>query len=220
MRKVSFFLVFMLILQFAWQVEARRMGAREAMLSSPPQIATLRLASLDESVMASRYLMLYLQSFDIQPGIVVPLRDLDYGNVEKWLKSSLELDERDPYPLFAASYIYSSANEKEKERQMLDFIYGEFMKHPKDRWPWLARGYLVARYDLHDFPRAAKYSAALQEHAGVPNWVGEMTVFTLEDLGELQSAKILLGGMLSGGRIMDPNEIAFLKKELGRIKNR
>jgi hypothetical protein len=100
---------------------------------------------------------------------------------------------------------------------MLDLIYGEFLKHPEDRWPWLARGCLVARYDLHDFSLAAKYSAALQEHAGVPNWVGEMTVFTLEDMGELQSAKVLLGGMLAGGRISDAREIAFLRKELERI---
>ncbi len=209
----------MLIIQLAWQAEARREGAHETKLPSPPQIAALRLASFDESVMVSRYLMLYLQSFDIQPGIVVPYRDLDYGNVAKWLKRSMELDEHDPYPLFAASYIYASANEKAQKMRMLDFIYGEFLKQPEARWPWLARGYLVARYGLHDFPLAAKYSAALQEHAGVPNWVGEMTVFTLEDMGELKSAKILLGGMLAGGRISDPNEVAFLKRELGRIEN-
>ncbi len=220
MRRIPFLLAALFVIQLAWQMEVRREDARKTNLSSPPRIVALRLASLDESAMASRYLMLYLQSFDIQPGIVVPYRDLDYGTVEKWLKTSLKLDERDPYPLFAASYIYTSANEKEKKRRMLDFIYGEFLKDPKDRWPWLARGYLVTKYELHDLSLAAKYSAELQEEAGVPNWVGEMTVFTLENMGELERAKILIGGMLSGGRITDPNEVAFLKKELERIKSR
>lgn len=217
MRRISFLLVSMLILQFVWQAGAEREGAEEKTLPPPPPNAALRLASLDEGVMMSRYLMLYLQSFDIQPGVLIPYRNLDYGAVTKWLKAGLELDEEDSYPLFAASYIYTSVNEKEKKRRMLDFIYGEFMRKPKDRWPWLARGYLVAKYELHDSSLKAKYASALQDQAGVPNWVGEMTVFTLEDMGELQSAKVLLGGMLSGGRIRDAGEIAFLRKELERI---
>ena len=37
----------------------------------------------------------------------------------------------------------------------------------------------------------------------------------LEDLGDTEGAKILLGGLLESGAIKDPNEIKFLKSRLG-----
>jgi hypothetical protein len=42
-----------------------------------------------------------------------------------------------------------------------------------------------------------------------------MELFVLEDLGEIESAKILLGGLIESGAITDPNEVRFLTERLG-----
>jgi hypothetical protein len=42
-----------------------------------------------------------------------------------------------------------------------------------------------------------------------------MRIFILEDLGELESARVLLGGLLASGEVTEPKEIHFL---MGRLK--
>ncbi|MHB1301746.1 MAG: hypothetical protein ACYCY8_12900 [Burkholderiales bacterium] len=218
MKRIGIILVSALMLQLLWHAAMPREGAKAQALRSPPALIALRLASLDESIMASRFMMLYLQSFDIQPGIIMPYRDLDYGIVQKWLEASLDLDTRDKYPLFAATYFYAGVKDERKTRSMLDFISREFSIDPEERWPWMASGALIAKYELHDLPLALEYSESLRKDAtGAPSWVREMSIFTLEDMNRLDAAKIVLGGLLVDGRIKDPNELAFLKGRLDRI---
>jgi len=45
-----------------------------------------------------------------------------------------------------------------------------------------------------------------------------MELFVLEDLGDIESARILLGGFLDSGIIKDEREFRFLQKRLG-LKN-
>ena len=85
MKRIGVMLVSALMLQLLWHAAMPWEGARAQALQRPPALAALRLASLDESVMASRFMMLYLQAFDIQPGVIISYRDLDYGIVRKWL---------------------------------------------------------------------------------------------------------------------------------------
>jgi hypothetical protein len=45
-----------------------------------------------------------------------------------------------------------------------------------------------------------------------------MQIFILEDMGELESATILLGGLLASGEVRDANEIHFLTQRLEHMK--
>jgi hypothetical protein len=45
-----------------------------------------------------------------------------------------------------------------------------------------------------------------------------MRIFVLEDMGELESATILLGGLLATGEITDPREIHFLTGRLEQMR--
>ena len=47
-----------------------------------------------------------------------------------------------------------------------------------------------------------------------------MEVLILEDMNELDSAKIVLGGLLSGGQFKDVKEIEFMEKRLEEIEAR
>ena len=69
----------------------------------------------------------------------------------------------------------------------------------------------------------ARHAAALQRETTdptVPGWVRQMEVFILEDMNELEAAKVMLGGLLATGRIRDPEEQRFLQQRLAQIEAR
>lgn len=209
--------------QLAWHGVMPRPEAKAVDLPAPPSLAALRLASLGEPIAAARLLMLYVQAFDVQPGILVPYGRLDYRRLRDWLARLLALDPRSGYPLFAASRIYAEVPDPARQRMMLDFIYREFFRDPHRRWPYLAQAALLAKHRLRDLPLALRYAEAIREQAtgpGVPDWAAQMSVFILEDMDELESAKVLLGALLSEGRIRDPNEARYLKGYLDRLEQR
>ena len=54
----------------------------------------------------------------------------------------------------------------------------------------------------------------------MPNWVQQMDIFLREDMNELESAKVLLGGLLQSGKINDPHEWHFLNEKLKELEAR
>jgi hypothetical protein len=182
---------------------------------------TLRLVSLGDPLALARFLNLWLQVFDNQPGISVPFRELDYTRVRGWLNASLELDPRGHYPLLAAARLYGEVPDPAKQRQMLDFIYEKFLEAPNERWPWLAHATLIARHQLHDQPLALKYAHSLADRttgSQVPHWARQMEIFVLEEMGETEAAEILIGGLLQSGQINDPHEFRFLTDRLKHLR--
>ena len=51
-----------------------------------------------------------------------------------------------------------------------------------------------------------------------PSWARQMQIFILEDIGELESAKIMLGGLLATGQVTDEHELRFLTQRLEALK--
>ncbi len=192
-------------------------------LHPPPSQASLRLASLGDPIPLAKLLMLYLQSFDYQAVNRIRFRDLNYDTVRQWLLRILWLDPRGQYPLLAASRLYADVPNDAKARAMLEFVYQQFLLDPDRRWPWLAHAAAIAKHHLKDLPLAKQYAAAIQKHATGPNvplWAKQMEIFILEDMNELETARIMIGGFLSSGTIRDPAEIRFLDQRLREIEAR
>jgi hypothetical protein len=167
--------------------------------------------------------MLYLQAFDYQSGTRVPYRDLDYDRLEAWLARILELDPQGQYPLLAAARLYAEVPVDSKQRSMLEFIYREFLRDPNRRWPWLAHATVIAKHRLHDLPLARRYAHAIQQYAvaeNVPLWARQMEAFILEDMNELEAARLVIGGYLQAGNIKDPAELKFLEEHLKQLELR
>ena len=159
--------------------------------------------------------MLYLQGFDV--------RSLDYERLAGWLEALVQLAPRSQYPLFAAARIYAEHPDPARSRAMLEFVYRQFMLDPDRRWPWLAHGALLAKHRLRDLALARRYAAAIDRHAiaaEVPPWARQMELFILEDLGELEAAKVLLGGLLASGKVRDAEEARFLQQRLEELEAR
>src|SRR6266513_5762826 len=192
-------------------------------LALAPSIAALRLASFVDPVALGKALMLYLQAFDYQSGSKVPYRDLDYGRLEAWLARILELDPRGQYPLLAASRLYAEVPAEAKQRSMLEFVYRQFLLDPDRRWPWLAHATAIAKHRLHDLPLALRYARAIQRYAvadTVPIWAKQMEIFILEDMNELETARLIIGGVVQSGTVKDPAELRFLEERLKQLEAR
>jgi len=199
----------------------RRAAASD--LPPPPSAAALKAASLGEPQAAARLAMLWLQAFDFSAVNEIRYRDLDYVRLIGWLGAILDTDPRSRYPLFVASRIYAEVPDPAKARAMMEFIHAEYLKAPRDRWPALAHAALLAKHRLGDLPLALRYARALRAVADEPNvplWATQMEIFILEDMNELEAAKIMLGGLLATGRITDPGERRFLQSRLEELERR
>jgi hypothetical protein len=176
-------------------------------------VHALRLASFGEREAAARIAMLYVQSF-AKP---------DYPRLVEWLRVILQLDPRSAYPLFSAARVYAETQDAARSRLALEFVYQEFLRDPERRWPWLAHAALLAKHQLKDLALARRYAAAVDRHTtapDVPLWARQMEIFILEDMNELEAAKIMLGGLLESGAVRDPAEARFLAERLKALEAR
>lgn len=209
--------------QIAWQLARHAVTRAATDLPPAPSIPAMRLASLGEPAALARLTMLWLQAFDSRGDNAIPYQQLDYTRLVAWLHAIQATDPRSEYPLFVAARIYAENSEPAKMRQMLEFIFEEFAVDPNRRWPALAHAALLAKHRLHDLPLARRYAAAIQRlstDASVPVWARQMEIFILEDMDELEAAKIMLGGLLATGRIRDPDEQRFLQGRLEDLERR
>jgi hypothetical protein len=212
-----------LAIQVAWRAGQQPAAPSAADLPPAPSAAALRLAGLGETAALARLAMIWLQAFDSRGDNAIPYQRLNYTSLAGWLRAILQTDPRSDYPLFAAARVYAENPDPSKARAMLEFIYTEFRGDPNRRWPALAHAALLAKHRLHDLPLARRYAAAVQRYAtddSVPLWARQMEVFILEDMNELEAAKIMLGGMLATGRIKDPDERRFLEARLQELERK
>ncbi|GJM05492.1 MAG: hypothetical protein DHS20C09_14830 [marine bacterium B5-7] len=212
-----------LSLQCYWHWSSSNLEIKRYELPAPPNASLVRLVSLDDSVPAAKWVMLWLQAFDNQPGISIPLKELDYGKVIEWLDLILELDNKIQYPLLAAIRFYAEVVDEKKQRTMVDYISKEFIKNPNERWPFMAHAVYIAKHRIKDQQLALACSKLIRQYAtgeNVPYWAKQMEIFVLEDMGELESAKILIGGLLDSGELTDSQQINFLSQRLLEIEER
>ena len=208
--------------QITFAVLQLRPEARPEQLPAPPSAALLRAMSLGDPIPLAQLWTLWLQAFDNQPGVSIPFLDLDYGKVEAWLQRILQLDPRGQYPLMMASQLYAQVPDERKQRQMLDLVHREFLSDPNRRWPWMAHAAIMAKHRLNDLSLALTFAQALAAQAtgpNVPHWARQMQIFLYEDMGEYETARIMLGGLLDSGAVRDPHETHFLIERLNRLKD-
>ncbi len=216
-------LILSLFIQCVWHFSFNRLEAVRHELPSPPKSEFIRLASLDDPITAAKLLMLWLQAFDNQPGISIPLKELNYDKVIEWLDLILDLDNKTQYPLLAAIRFYSLVPDDNKRREMIRYTSEKFIENPNERWPFMAHAVYVAKHLIKDKQLALECAKLMRKYAtgeNVPHWAKQMEIFILEDMGELESAMVLIGGLLESGELKDPHQQKFLTQRLEEIKQR
>jgi hypothetical protein len=212
----------LLVLQILWHA-SRPVASRAAQdLPAPLPLTVGSVLALGDPPVLAKLTMLWLQAFDTQAGVRMALSDLDYARVTGWLQLVLGLDARAQYPLLAASRLYAEVPDDARSRHMLDFVARAFAEDPARRWPWLAHAVYLARHRLQDSTLALRYARELTVSSApeIPHWARQLEIFVLEDRGEIDAAKILLGGLLASGKITDPHEQWFLSRRLQDLEQR
>ena len=216
-------LVAALALQIGWHAWRPDPGAEARPLAPVPAVSTLRIAALGDEAAFAKLLMLRLQSHDSQPGTRISFMDLDYERVAGWLDAIIDLDPRADSPLLAAARLYGMVPDAGRQRTMFELVHRRFLEDPERRWPWLAHAAVIAKHRLADPRLALRYARAVTEHATgpqVPAWVRDMSALIAADMGELETARMLIGGLLHSGRITDPPEIRRLGAWLAELEAR
>lgn len=211
------------VAQLAWQTSRDAPASQAADLPAAPPASLLRAASFDEPEAAARVAMLYLQAYDLRGDNAMPYQHLDYERLIAWLRAIVATDPRSGYALFSAARVYTENPDAAKCRAMLEFLYTEFHRDPDRRWPWLAHAALVAKHRLKDLPLALHYARAIDRQARGPRaplWAKQMEIFILEDLDELEAARVVLGGLIASGNVRDPGELHFLHTRLQALEQR
>ena len=220
---VRLMLVAALVLQIGWHAWRPDPRAEARPLAPVPAVSALRVAALGDEAALAKLLMLRLQAHDSQPGTRISFMDLDYERVAGWLDAIIDLDPRADSPLLAAARVYGLVPDPGRQRAMFELVYRRFLQDPDRRWPWLAHAALIARHRLADPGLALRYARAVTEHATgphVPAWVRDMSALIAADMGELETARVLIGGLLHSGRVTAPPEIRRLGAWLAEIEAR
>lgn len=217
---VPLLLALALALQLLWHNLQAPPAAKAEALQELPSANILRTASFGEPIAMSQMLLLQLQAYDNQPGISIPFKDLDYGRVMQWLIIALQLDPNTGYPLMMASHLYAQVPDPAKQRTMCEFVHARFLEAPDARWRWLAHCAIMAKHRLLDRGLALRYATDITLHAGkASGWARQMRIFILEEMGEIGSAKVLLGGLLASEEVKDTSELNFLAERLQAMES-
>ena len=221
--QVKVFLLLALVFQLLWHSLQEPMIAKAEDLARPLSARTYVMSSLGEPIAASKFLNLWLQAFDNQPGASISFHQLNYPRLTEWLDTILELDSEGHYPMLVAARVYGSVQDPEKQRIMMDYVFYKFNEDPNKYWRWLAHVVITAKHELKDNELALKYAHALAEKAtgkNVPYWAKDMKIIVLEDMGEVEAAKILVGALIDSGEITDPYELNFLAHKIAVLEEK
>jgi len=212
-----------LAVQIAWQAWRGAPQAQIIDLPPPPSPLLLRAVSLGESELAARIAMLYLQAYDLRGGNSVPYQHLDYTRLIEWLRTIVQTDPKSSYALFSAARIYAENPDPTKCRAVLEFLHETFKRDPDRRWPWLAHAALVAKHRIGDLTLALRYARAIDgavRDPRAPLWAKHMEIFILQDMNELEAAKVMLGGLIAGGQVVDSSELRLLHERLETLEKK
>ena len=220
---VKVFLVIALCLQLLWHSMQDPVVAKATDLAPPLSTRTYVMSSLGEPIAASKFLNLWLQAFDNQPGASISFHQLNYPRLTEWLDTILELDPEGHYPMLVAARVYGSVKDPVKQRIMLDYVFYKFNEDPNKYWRWLAHVVITAKHELKDLNLALKYANALSEKAtgeNVPYWAKDMKIIVLEDMGEVEAAKGLVKALIESNEITDPYELNFLIQKIAVLEEK
>ncbi len=216
-------LMIILATQLLWHSQQAVVAANADDLPHPMSTRAYVMISMGEPIAMSKWLNLWLQAFDNQPGKSISFHELDYHRLTEWLDTIMDLDARGHYPMLVAARVYGSVTDPVRKRIMMDYIFRKFNEDPNKHWRWLAHAVITAKYGLKDLPLALRYSKALTEKATgehVPYWARDMHFIVLEDMGEVEAAKILVGALIDSGEITDRFELNFLAEKILELEQK
>lgn len=190
--------------------------AQIAQLPPPLEPDVLSVMALSDPQAAQRGALLWLQAFDAQPGVQVPLRKLDVERLVDWLDAAHRLELSADYAVFLAANIYFAVESEALRRAMLGWVRQRFAEQPATRWREMAQLAVLTRRYLDDVPLALALAREVRTQAAdvALDWALQLEAFLLAGHGDVEAAAALLAMFLRDGLYRDDNEARFLAERL------
>jgi hypothetical protein len=187
----------------------------------PIPAAHIRLAALGEPPLAAKLVSFWLLTVDVQAGHWLRLEELNYPNLTGWLDTIQELDPYSEYPGAVASGVFIDIKDPERIRWMIAFVERNFKQAPDRRWRRLAQCAVLAKYRLRDLPLALELASSLRRYTSpgvLPAWARDLEFLLLQEIGETETARHVILGILRSGEVQEPREQAFLLQRLEELE--
>jgi hypothetical protein len=198
-------------------------GSQVQPLPPVPSEQALSLLAFGDPSTLGAALVLWLQTFDSQGGRQLSYRNLDYERLIGWLDRIHTLRPESDYPLLLATRVYSTTTDRERMRAALAFTHRIALTDPGRFWRWLAEAAVLSKHRLGDLPLALEMARDIRREVPaeqLPHWARDLELILLEDMGEYETAFILVQGLLDSGEVTDPDEIRFLRARLQGLRQR
>ena len=219
-KQWNFILIAPLFLIILWRGAGDLSSLKISELPEVPSSEFMQVMAAGDQALLSRLMMIWMQQHDTQSGKYVSYRKLDYDRLKAWLSELMKLDPESEYAMLLATRVYTRVGDSARHRLMLEFVYQQFLLRPEKNWRWLSEAVVQAKYRLKDLDLALKYATALSEAKAdnIPQWAKDSRLHVLEERGEIDQLRLIIGGMLMSGAIKDPNELEYLDKYLKKLE--
>lgn len=205
----------------ALQLYSERQQNKIQLLRSPPAEQSLIEFNFGEPKLVSRALMLWLQTFDSQSGLIIQFDDIDYNILIQWLDIVRSLHPNSQYALLVATHLFTQSRREDNIRLMLAYINNSFMQNPALYWRWQAYAVVLAKHRLEDINLALQYAQQLNnltKNEQIDYWARDLEFLLLEDIGEFEASAVLIKNLLDNGEITDARELQFLTNKLKQLR--
>lgn len=186
-----------------------------------PPVPTPRgalMMTLSDAQFSYRFGAITLQGLGDYGGQVTPLKDYDYGRLEKWFWLLHELDPASNHVPMLAAYYFGAARDPEDAAVVVRYLATIGQNPAGNKWRWLVHAIFMARHRLHDLQLALDlaYKLSKMEPVGdtLPQWAYHMPAFVLEEKGDQEAARKIVEDLLTSSRRFHPNEVNFMKDYL------
>lgn len=185
---------------------------------APRHAALLTLLAAGDAALAQRVGLVWLQSFDTQPGVQLALRQLDSDRLAGWLDRLHALDPQSDYALSLAALLYLHWGDARRRELLVPWVEARFLEAPERRWRFLAYPAVLLRRMDGGAQIARQWARLVREHAlHAPSWARQLEAFVAEGLGDRQAAAALIALFLRDGVYSDEAEKKFLEERLQEL---
>ncbi len=119
-------------------------------LAEPMSAQVYRGIAMGSEQLLGHMLAIRLQLHDNQAGRHIRYSLMDYNLLIDWLERITEISPAIEYPMLLASRVYSSTDNPQQLRMILDFIQRRFDDEPQLHWRRLTEASVIAKHRLDD----------------------------------------------------------------------
>lgn len=203
-------LILALILQITFWAYTKSIKPDLAIVPELPSEAEVKALSLGDRQFYYRYLGYVIQNAGDTYGRSTPLKDYNYEKLSKWFYLLDEMDKKADYVPALAAYYYSSTQNKEDTRYIVNYLAYHSEHDLEKNWWWLVQAVFIARHRLDDKPLALKIAYKLSKLNNVPFWAKQMPAFIHLELGEKKEAIAIIQSILNSYQNIPERELNFM----------